>query len=90
MRYINWILRFVLFIALFGFAVKNDQLITLRYFFGYEWQLSLVVALLMFFAAGAVVGVFAMLVNLLRQRREITSLKRDIRIKSKLADVNEP
>jgi len=89
MRYLNWLLRALLFIALLGFAVKNDQPITLRYFFGYEWQSSLVVVLLLFFAAGAIVGVLAMLVNVQQQRREIARLKRDIRVKNKLAGVGE-
>lgn len=42
MSYLGWLLRAVLFVMLFGFAVKNDQPVTLRYFFGYEWQTSLV------------------------------------------------
>ena len=89
MRYLNWLLRTLLFIALLGFAVKNDQPVTLRYFFGYEWQSTLVVVLLLFFAAGAIVGVLAMLVNVLQQRRKIARLKRDIRVKNKLAGVGE-
>jgi len=89
MRYLNWVLRAVLFVALLGFVVKNDQPVTLRYFFGYEWQSSLVIAVLIFFAAGAVVGVLAMLGNVLQQRREIARLKRDIRVKNKLADIGE-
>ena len=89
MRYLNWVLRAVLFIALLGFAVKNDQPVTLRYFFGYEWQSSLVIVLLIFFAAGAAVGVLALLGNVLQQRREIARLKRDIRIKNKLAGVGD-
>jgi len=80
MRYINWFWRTVLFIALLGFAVKNDQSVTVRYFFGYEWQLPLVFVLLMFFSMGAGVGVLTMLVNVFRQRREISRLKRDLQI----------
>lgn len=89
MRYLNWLLRALLFIALLGFAVKNDQPVTLRYFFGYEWESSLVIVLLMFFAAGTVVGVLAMLAEALQQRREIARLKRDIRVKNKLAGLDE-
>ena len=89
MRYLNWIFRVVIFLVLLGFAVKNDQPITLRYFFGYEWQSSLVLVLLIFFAAGAAVGVIAMLANVLQQRREIGNLQRDIRIRNKLADIGE-
>jgi len=89
MRYLNWIVRVVLFIALLGFAVKNDQPVTLRYFFGFERQSYLVVVLLIFFSVGTAVGVLAMLSSLLRQRREIAALKRQIRAKNKLADVDE-
>jgi len=89
MRYFNWLFRVTLFIVLLGFAVKNDQPVTLHYFFGYEWPSSLVVVLLIFFAAGAAVGVLAMLVNVLQQRREIARLKREIRVKNKLAGIGE-
>ena len=89
MTYINWIFRAALFIVLLGFAVKNDQPVTLRYFFGYEWQSSLVIVVLIFFAFGAIVGVISMLGNVLRLRREIARLKRDIKVKSKLADTSE-
>ena len=89
MRYLNWLLRAALFIVLLGFAVKNDQPVTLRYFFGYEWQSSLVIVLLIFFAAGTAIGVLAMLASVLRQRREIARLKRDIRVKNKLAGIDE-
>jgi putative membrane protein len=89
MRYLNWIFRVAIFLVLLGFAVKNDQPITLRYFFGYEWQSSLVLVLLIFFAAGTAVGVIAMLVNVLQQRREIGMLQRDIRTRNKLADLDK-
>ncbi|OGS98295.1 MAG: hypothetical protein A3F73_04635 [Gallionellales bacterium RIFCSPLOWO2_12_FULL_59_22] len=89
MRYLNWALRIVLFVVLLGFAVKNDQPVTVRYFFGIEWQSSLVIVLLAFFVAGAAIGVIAMFANVLQQRREIVHLKRDIRVRSKLADIGE-
>lgn len=89
MRYFNWTLRAVLFFALLGFAIKNDQTVTLQYFFGYAWSSSLVVVLLVFFAAGAVVGVLAMFADVLRQRREIARLKREVNLKNKLADMDD-
>lgn len=89
MRYLNWIIRVLLFVALLGFAAKNDQPITLKYFFGYEWQSYLVVALLIFFAAGAVVGVLAMFPKMVQQRREIAALKRQLRATEKLAEIDE-
>ena len=89
MRYLTWLLRAVLFLVLLGFAVKNDQPVILRYFFGYEWQASLVVVLLLFFSVGVGVGILAVLGNIFRQRREITALKRELRLKSKLAGVGD-
>jgi len=88
MRYLVWLARAALFVVLLGFAVKNDQPVTLRYFFGYEWQASLVVALLLFFAAGAGVGVLAMLGNVLRQRREIATLRKELRLKRAVTSDN--
>ena len=78
MRFLTWSLRLALFLLLLGFAVKNDQAVVLRYFFGLEWQTSLVVALLCFFAAGVVIGLLAMLGSLMRQRRELVSVRREL------------
>lgn len=89
MTYLSWILRGILFLLLLGFAVKNDQPVALRYFLGYEWQSSFVVVLLVFFVSGAAVGVLAMLNTVLRQRREIAKLKRDIRVKNKLVGLSD-
>ena len=86
MRYLIWSLRALLFLLLLGFALKNDQLVTLRYFFGYEWQTSLVVALLCFFTVGVVIGLLAMVGMLYRQRRELSAAKRELQLKNKLAD----
>ncbi|HLP97203.1 MAG TPA: LapA family protein [Sideroxyarcus sp.] len=88
MRYLIWSLRAMLFLLLFGFAVKNDQPVVLRYFFGYEWQSSLVVVLLCFFTAGVVIGLLAMLGTLLGQRRELAAAKRELKLKSKLAEID--
>ena len=89
MRYFNWLWRAALFIALLGFALKNDQSVTLQYFFGHQWESPLVIILLIFFAAGAIVGVVVMLPDVLRQRREISRLKREINLKNKLAGNDE-
>jgi hypothetical protein len=48
-----------------------------------------VTVLLIFFAAGAAIGILAMFANVLQKRREIAVLKRDIRAKNKLADIGE-
>jgi putative membrane protein len=78
MRYISWLLQMLVFIVLLGFALKNGQPVTLHYFFGYEWQSSLVIALLLFFTVGVALGILATLSIWFRQRREIARLKREI------------
>jgi putative membrane protein len=78
MRYISWLFQMFVFIVLLGFALKNGQPVTLHYFFGYEWQATLVIALLLFFAVGVVLGILATLGIWFRQRREISRLKREI------------
>ncbi|THF64234.1 LapA family protein [Pseudothauera rhizosphaerae] len=76
MRLVMWILRLLLFFLLFGFAVKNDHLVRLHFFFGAEWELPLVFVILAVFTAGAVLGTTATFGSLLRQRREIGRLRR--------------
>ena len=78
MRYISWLFQMFVFIVLLGFALKNSQPVTLHYFFGYQWQSTLVIALLLFFAVGAGLGILATLTIWFRQRRELAALKREL------------
>jgi uncharacterized integral membrane protein len=48
MKYISRLLAAILFIIFFGFALKNDQIVTLQYFFGYQQSAPLVIMLLVF------------------------------------------
>lgn len=89
MRYLIWLLRAILFLVFLGFAIKNDQPVVLYYALGHEWHTSLILILLLFFAAGMVVGVLAVLNNIFRQRREIAMLKRELRLKNNLASVSD-
>jgi len=75
--YLSWLLRAALFVALFLFAVKNTDPVTLRFYFDQTWRAPLNLALLVFFAFGAALGVLACLGRLFRQRREILALKRE-------------
>jgi len=88
MRILIWIIRLVIFLVLFGFAVKNDQIVTLKSYLGGHWQLPLVFVILITFAAGAVVGVTATVSSLLRQRREIARLRKQLRKAEQAADRN--
>jgi uncharacterized integral membrane protein len=84
-----WPMRAVIFILLLGFAVKNDQPVVLKYFFGFEWQTSLVVILLCFLSIGVLIGVLAMLGNVFRQRRELAAVRRELQLKNKLAGMED-
>lgn len=75
MKLFIWLLRAALFVVLLGFAVKNNSMVTLHFFFDAAWPLPLVAVMLIFFAAGAAAGLSAALGIFLRQRREILRLK---------------
>jgi len=71
MGFVAWLLRIAVFLLLLSFALKNNDPVTLRYYFGYEWPKTQVVALLVFFALGMLFGVLAMLQPWFRARREL-------------------
>jgi uncharacterized integral membrane protein len=78
MRVLVWFVRFVLFLFLFGFAVKNDHVADLYFFFGRQWHLPLVFIILVAFGVGILLGVTATITSLLRQRREISRLRKQL------------
>jgi len=82
MRALAWTLRIVLFLALFLFALKNTGTVSLRLYFDQVWQAPLILVLLVFFAAGATIGVLATLATVFRQRRDIARLQRELRVRS--------
>ncbi len=77
LRWLAWALRILLFLAVLAFALRNSETVTLRLFLGYEWQASLVLVLLAFFAAGIALGLVACLPAVFRQRRRIGRLERE-------------
>jgi uncharacterized integral membrane protein len=78
MRVVGWIVKIVIFVLLVGFAVKNTDPITVRFYLGYEWHSPLVFVILVFFAAGAAFGVLSGLPHAFRHRREIRDLQREL------------
>ena len=79
MRYFTLILKFALFVLVLALAVKNTDPVTVRYYFGGEWQAPLVFVLLVAFCAGIAAGLVAGLAQMFRQRREIAALKSELR-----------
>ena len=77
MRVLTWAIRIALFVVLAAFAAKNTDPVALRFYFDLVWQAPLVAVLLAFFAAGAALGLLAMLGTCLAQRREIARLRRN-------------
>jgi uncharacterized integral membrane protein len=62
MRVVAWIFNLLLFLVALGFALSNTTVTELRFFlFGDDvaWRAPLVIFLLLFFVAGAVVGLLA-------------------------------
>jgi lipopolysaccharide assembly protein A len=78
LRYIAWLLRALLFIALLLFALKNTEPVTLRLYLEHTWQAPLILVILAFFAFGAALGVLACLTKMFAQRREILALKKGL------------
>jgi len=76
MRTLILALKLALFLVVLTFAVRNTDVVTVRYFLGWEWQSPLIFVMLIAFCAGIALGLLAALPKLFRQRREITTLKR--------------
>jgi uncharacterized integral membrane protein len=78
MKVVLWIPAVVVFLLLLGFAAKNSDPVTVRFFFDAHWHVPLVLVMLLFFVAGIAMGVTGALGTLFRQRREIARLQRDL------------
>ena len=52
MRILTWLVRAFLFFALFGFAINNQQLATVNWFFSYAWTARMVIIVLAAFVGG--------------------------------------
>jgi len=78
MRIVTWTIRLGVFLLLIAFAAKNVEPVVLRFYFDLALQAPLVLVLLGAFALGALFGVLALLTTVLRQRRQISLLKRPL------------
>lgn len=73
-----WLVKGLLFLLLLGLAIKNSDPVTLRYYLGLEWQAPMALVLFVFFLAGALMGLLAMLPPWVRQRSEIRRLRAEL------------
>ena len=76
MRALIWTFRAIVFLLLFGFAVKNTETVSLRFFLDTVWQVPLVVLLFAFFAGGALMALLAVSGGFFRLRREVARLRK--------------
>jgi putative membrane protein len=79
MRYLSWAFRILLFVLLLGFALKNSDPVTVRFYLGAHWEAPLALVVLVFFVVGVAAGVIACFAYIYRQRREILQLRKELR-----------
>ncbi len=63
MRYVMWVFLPLVFLFFISLAVKNTDLVAVRYFLGHEWRVPLIGVILIFLLLGIALGVLGMLVN---------------------------
>ena len=68
MKYLVWLLKAAIFFTLFAFALNNQHVATVHFFFGTQWSAPLVLVVLIAFAFGLVVGALGMVPRWLKQR----------------------
>jgi uncharacterized integral membrane protein len=65
---LKWMLKAAIFFTLFAFALNNQHEVTVHFFFGRQWQTSLVLVVLAVFAVGLVIGALGMVPRWWKQR----------------------
>jgi putative membrane protein len=78
MRIVTWTIRLLVFLLLVAFGAKNVEPVTLRFYFDLALQTPLILALFGFFVVGALFGMLSLLGTVLRQRRQLQTLRRQV------------
>ena len=60
MKYLMWLLKAAIFFTLFAFALNNQQVVAVYFFFGTLWKAPLVLVVLAAFTCGLSLGVLVM------------------------------
>lgn len=76
MTAISWAIRLLVFSVLVLFVVQNTHPVRLNLLPDQAWEAPLVIVLLLFFVAGALLGALSLLGVVLRQRRQLGKLQR--------------
>ncbi len=75
MRPLVWALRALIFFTLFAFSLNNEQQAVVNGFFGTQWRAPMVIIVLTAFAAGAALGVLAMVPGWWRHRQVVRRIE---------------
>jgi len=68
-KYLMWLLKAAIFFTLFAFALNNQQVVSVNFFFGTQWQAPLVLVVLVTFAFGLAAGILMMMPRWWKKRR---------------------
>ncbi len=92
MRYLGWLIKFLVFVLLLTLAMQNSAVTQFHLFMGQSVEAPLILILLVFFAIGVATGLSAGFFYSLRLRRELTALKKELRARQQAASgvVHDP
>ncbi len=69
MKYLMWLLKAAIFFTLFAFALNNQQVVAVYFFFGTLWKAPLVLVVLASFSCGLALGVLLMMPRWWKKRK---------------------
>ena len=69
MKYLMWLLKAAIFFTLFAFALNNQQVVAVYFFFGTLWKAPLVLVVLAAFTCGLSLGVLVMVPRWWKKRK---------------------
>jgi lipopolysaccharide assembly protein A len=83
----KWLLKAAIFFTLFAFALNNQGDATVRFFFGHQWTVPMVLIVLTAFTLGLVIGILGMVPRWWQHRRA-AALARQITAAAPASDNN--
>ena len=69
MKYLSWLLKAAIFFTLFAFALNNQHVVSVNFFFGRQWSAPLVLVVLAAFALGLAIGALGMVPRWWKHRK---------------------
>jgi putative membrane protein len=89
MRYLVWALRLIVFIVVLLFALKNTGPVDVNFYADYIVHgIPLIVVMLVVFVLGTLFGLLLSIPSIIRRRREIVRLRRELDRVQAIADGN--